>query len=176
MEKSRAEDSSPLSTIEEIQRRLVRPPSLQSQSQSSITINKSRDDIVRCDSLLFDVNSSEFRRKREVTNKRLEDYLDPVLLSVIRTKIGGKRKRDGDMKLKSAEFEFEWPVDELKVFTENCLPTEKLMKWRSDNGVVDLNDDLNLIGGVEEDEHEVSFTPFQRFERMALKRFKGGEG
>ncbi|XP_059643451.1 uncharacterized protein LOC132285295 [Cornus florida] len=170
-DEGRGEGSSPLATVEQIQRRLVRPTT-SLHSHSSTTIITPWDD----------VNSTEFQRikregaKREVTNKRLEDYLDPVLLSAIRRKIGGKSKRDGGLKLKR---EFEWPIDGLKVFAED-LRREKGMKWRSSvGGAVDLDEDRDLIGGGGEDDEEeqVSCTPFQRFERAALKRFKGvGEG
>lgn len=50
------------------------------------------DDLIRGDSAQFDVDTIEFQRKREVMNKRLDDYLDSVLLSAICAKVGGKRE------------------------------------------------------------------------------------
>ncbi|KAL6987601.1 hypothetical protein U1Q18_013346 [Sarracenia purpurea var. burkii] len=161
METCKAEGSSLRATVEGIQRRLVRPPSL--HSLSSISSARDRSNIMSCDSSQFEVNSTDFQKKREVKRremrkKRLEDYLDPDLLSAVRARISGKQKRGGDQNKLMKELAFEWPVDELK--------------WRSSEGVVDLGDGVDVIrsGGDEDDD---SGTPFQRFERTALKRFKG---
>ncbi|KAL7248325.1 hypothetical protein ACSBR2_003108 [Camellia fascicularis] len=150
MEKSKAEDSKPLATVEEIQRRLVRPPSLHSQSSTSSSTRPRNDDITSSES--------------SSSTKRLEDYLDPILLSAIRAKIGGKRGLGGEMREKKEVEEFEWPVDELKV-----LMREAVELGDDDDGGVDV------IGGVVGDDVDgVCWSPFQRFERTALKRFKGG--
>ncbi|XAR68953.1 hypothetical protein NMG60_11000377 [Bertholletia excelsa] len=150
MEKSRANSSSPLATIEEIQRRLTRPPSLRSQSTISYaTARKSA------------------AKERDAINKRLEDYLDPVLLSAIRAKIGRKRNREGAIyKPKELEIAFEWPVDELKALGEGSM-SEKGAKWRGYEAV-DLGDDVGgvRVGGGGEDE------AFEMFEREARKRFR----
>ncbi|KAI8556615.1 hypothetical protein RHMOL_Rhmol05G0267900 [Rhododendron molle] len=173
--------SSPLATIEQIRNRLVRPPSLHSQSSTSST--RPREDAASCYSSRFDANSTTLRRKREdqgrnVANKRLEDYLDPTILAAIRAEIGGKyRKGGGERKLIKEEVEFEWPVDELKAWTED-LRSERgvVMKRRSDGEAVDLGDDVDGIRGGRDDDDVgggVCCSPFQWFERTALKRFKG---
>ncbi|KAM7461051.1 hypothetical protein LguiA_029172 [Lonicera macranthoides] len=43
----------------------------------------------------FDVDTIKFQSKREVMNKRLDDYLDLVLLSAICAKFSGKRRKGG---------------------------------------------------------------------------------
>ena len=103
---------------------------------------------------------------KKKTKKQLEDYLDPVLLSAISSKIGRVKKQKvpllPEMKKKLVMVkDFEWPVDELNAFVADAS--------RSDQ-VVDLNND-NLVDFIEE-ESEESCTPFRRFEQSALKRFK----
>ncbi|CAK9174726.1 unnamed protein product [Ilex paraguariensis] len=171
MEKSRVEASSPLATVEDIQKRLVRPLSLPSQSSNPMVT--SRDNLLRRNSSQFNTNSIELCRKREVTNKRLEDYLDPVLLSAMCSKIGGKRINSGEIKLQREFDRFEWPVDELKEFVEGSR-TEKRVKLER-NEAVNLPDDLDFIGGTsyESGDEEVSCTPFRRFEKTAFKLLNG---
>lgn len=82
-------------------------------------------------------------------NKKLEDYLDPALLSAVSSKIG-RQKKDGEMKKLKREIQkFQWPVDELKVFV-NDSRMGKTMDWSRDE-VVDLKDDngIWLNTGVE---------------------------
>ncbi|KAK9290211.1 hypothetical protein L1049_008377 [Liquidambar formosana] len=169
MERSRAEGSSPLATVEEIQRRLLRPPPLLSPPPTS-TIT-SRDDVPSRDSLQNKVNLMEFqiKKEREVAKKKLEDYLDPVLLSAISSKIKSE-KENGDKKLKKRTRDFEWPVEELKVFMEKPRPKARA-DWRY-KVTVDLNDDRDVIEDFEAEAGE-SCTPFERFEQTALKLFQG---
>ncbi|GAV69471.1 hypothetical protein CFOL_v3_12972 [Cephalotus follicularis] len=153
-QRSRAEDSNPLSTIDEIQRRLLRPPSLHSSEHFR-----------GLDSPQFKVSTTRKEAKAiETTDKKLEDYLDPSLLSVISAKIGARVKEDTPKK--PMKREFEWPVDELKVFIEDSR-----ISCRNDE-TINLNDDSDSIkdGG---ERQGVTCTPFGRFELTALKRFKG---
>ena len=181
MHGSRAQgSSSPLATVDDIQRRLLRPPSLQSPlpisspySLSLLDFSISLNSIFGCLIQLFGVPSSkpsQFKQEEEEMRetvkkkkkKKLEDFLDPVLLSAISSKIG-RVKKVPEMKPKKVIKDFEWPVDELKAFVADS---------RSDQ-VVDLNNDFDFIqdrgNGAHEDQ---SCTPFRRFEQTALRRFK----
>ncbi|KAH7866268.1 hypothetical protein Vadar_017917 [Vaccinium darrowii] len=181
---SQADCLSPLATIEDIRNRLVRPPSLHSPSPTKSTGARDDTSSSSCYTTPFDVNSIEFQRKREsnvrkfVTTRRLEDYLDPTLLSAARATIGGNRKRGGERK--SQVQGFEWPVDELKVWKQDLIGSEEgiVMKWRSDDEkAVDLGDDhVDVVrgGGDDDDDDGGCCSPFQSFERTALKRFKRG--
>ncbi|KAF8396775.1 hypothetical protein HHK36_018407 [Tetracentron sinense] len=173
LETSRAEEegSSPLATVEEIQRRLVRPSSLTSPISTIKSRNSCSDDVEgRCSSQ-FQMSLTEIGRKgeedeREMAKRKLEDYLDPVLLSAISSKL--KRKQyGGETKLTRISTDFEWPVEELKAFMDESR-IEKRRKWIS-KAAVDLNADLEEAI-VEEDEEPS--TPFRRFEETVLKLFK----
>ncbi|KAK9985294.1 hypothetical protein SO802_030245 [Lithocarpus litseifolius] len=145
MQGSRDQESSSLiATVQDIQKRLIRPYSLHSPPPPPI--------------------SSPKKKKKK---KLLEDYLDPVLLSAISSKIGLVKKQKApllpEMKNKPKKKlvmvkDFEWPVDELNAFVAADAS-------RSDQ-VADLNNDFI------EEESEESCTPFRRFEQSALKRFK----
>ncbi|CAI9098218.1 OLC1v1034828C1 [Oldenlandia corymbosa var. corymbosa] len=96
MEKSReAETSTSMATIENIQKRLIRP-SLQSQPWSG-RINSQI-------SSKFTVNSTALMMKKtqETRIRKLEDYLHPVLLSTAREKISGNRKKHHGAEIKKA--------------------------------------------------------------------------
>ncbi|GLT38914.1 hypothetical protein SLA2020_131300 [Shorea laevis] len=153
-ERARIEGSTPLATIEEIQKRLLRPSSLRSREYCEESQPKS--------------SSSELpmTSERGTTKRKLEEYLDPVLLSAICAKIGGSNK-DSEMKMKRNVRDFEWPVDELKVFVDDSR-TENRAYCRNSE-VVDLNSDTDVIGDCGDGEIG---TPFQHFEQTALKRFK----
>ncbi|XP_059428437.1 uncharacterized protein LOC132162188 [Corylus avellana] len=166
MHRSRAEGSSPLATVEDIQRRLLRPPSLHSTPPTSSI--SSPDGVPSSNSSQFKVSFTEFKTMKK-EKKKLEDYLDPVLLSTVSSKIGRAKKVRPEAKPKKVAKDFEWPVDELNVFMADSK-SENRGNWRSDE-VVDLKDDLDLIG--DSGEGEESCTPFRRFERTALCRFKG---
>lgn len=89
-----------------------------------------------------DLQTKKEAKVREMENKKLEDYLDPALLSAVSSKIG-RQKKDGEMKKLKREIQkFQWPVDELKVFV-NDSRMEKTMDWSSDE-VVDLKDDNGI--------------------------------
>ncbi|ONI03377.1 hypothetical protein PRUPE_6G253800 [Prunus persica] len=145
---------SPLATVEEIQRRLVRPSSTSICPPPTSTFS-STDDFQSCHKA---PDSSKF--KLRTTTKKLEDYLDSVLLSQISSKLS-RAKKVPETKLQKREVkDFEWPIDELKVLAD------------SDKEDVNLKDDLDLTeefgaGDVE------SCTPFRRFEQIAARRFEG---
>lgn len=177
---------SPLPTVEEIQRRLVRPSStsisppptstfsspyalslslslyadtLRNSSVISISIVDSR---VSCrddfESFHKAPDSSQF--KLRTTTKKLEDYLDSVLLSQISSKLS-RAKKVPETKLQEREVkDFEWPIDELKVLAD------------SDKDDVNLKEDLDLIEEFGDRDVE-SCTPFRRFEQITARRFKG---
>ncbi|KAM3688875.1 hypothetical protein ACB098_09G003800 [Castanea mollissima] len=145
MQGSRDQESSPLiATVQDIQKRLIRPFSLHSPPQIS-----------------------------SPKKKKLEDYLDPVLLSAISSKIGRVKKQKVPLLLPETKKklvvvkDFEWPVavDELNAFV--------VADARRSDQVVDLNND-DSVDFIEEEESEesCSCTPFRRFEQSALKRFK----
>ncbi|KAL2554649.1 Uncharacterized protein Fot_08268 [Forsythia ovata] len=105
----------------------------------------------------------EISLMKEISSKKLEDYLDPVLLSAVRAKIGGKRKFDEEKKNKSGylnEFDqFEkWPKE------------EKLPKFEK-NEAVDLQNDSAWIGDSDGDEG-IFCNRFLQFEKTVLKQFK----
>jgi len=128
-----------------------------------------RDGVPSSNSSQFKVSFRESKTVKK-EKKKLEDYLDPVLLSAVSSKIGRAKKVHPEAKPKKVAKDFEWPVDELKVFVADSK-SENRGNWRSDE-VVDLKDDLDLIGDSGEGGEE-SCTPFRRFERTALCRFKG---
>ncbi|GLT89587.1 hypothetical protein SLE2022_075650 [Rubroshorea leprosula] len=154
-ERARTEGSTPLATVEEIQKRLLRPSSLHPRGYCEESQPKS--------------SSSELpmTSERGTTERKLEEYLDPVLLSAICAKIGRSNK-DSEMKMKRNVRDFEWPVDELKVFVDDSR-TENGAYCRNSEVVVDLNSDTDVIGDCGDGEIG---TPFQHFEQTALKRFK----
>ncbi|KAG6697345.1 uncharacterized protein LOC122276382 isoform X1 [Carya illinoinensis] len=160
MHGSRAEGSSPLATIEDIQRRLLRPSSHHSTSQIS-TISSSLDGLGSHNSSQLKVSFTESLRKQDAkemektrtkTKRKLEDYLDPFLISTISSKIGVVKKVLETKPKKDTE-DFEWPVDELKVFAADSS-SKKGANWRS-NKAVDLekdNSELSSKGGDEGEE------------------------
>lgn len=99
--------------------------------------------------------------------RKLEDYLDPVLLSAISSKLSDRVKKNPETRTKSKREvkDFEWPVDELQVFMEDSRTETK------SNEAVNLNHDLDLIvDGGETDGEDEFCTPFRRYELTALKR------
>ncbi|XVE76358.1 hypothetical protein DITRI_Ditri12bG0165800 [Diplodiscus trichospermus] len=151
-EKIRLEDSSPLATVEDIQKRLLRPPSLHSPLEG---LNSSQ---------------SKVNLKRSGTVKRkLEDYLDPILLAVVSSKISRSKKEKTETKLKREVKGFEWPVNELKLFVEEDWNRSS---WRNRETVDIINNDLDVIGDGGDGDEEIG-SPFQRLEKKtALKKFK----
>ncbi|KAG7964783.1 hypothetical protein I3843_09G188000 [Carya illinoinensis] len=164
MHGSRAEGSSPLATIEDIQRRLLRPSSHHSTSQISTissSLSLSLDGLGSHNSSQLKVSFTESLRKQDAkemektrtkTKRKLEDYLDPFLISTISSKIGVVKKVLETKPKKDTE-DFEWPVDELKVFAADSS-SKKGANWRS-NKAVDLekdNSELSSKGGDEGEE------------------------
>ncbi|MBA0760685.1 hypothetical protein Gotri_023413 [Gossypium trilobum] len=135
----RLEDSSPLATVEDIQKRLLRPASLHSPPEGS-------------NSLALKVNSKQSGR---TVKKRLEDYLDPVILAEISSKINRSKKAKLETKFKG----FEWPVDELKVFVEEDSRNYNGGSWR--NKAIDHNDDFDVLRDGSDGDEEIG-SPFQR--------------
>ena len=101
--------------------------------------------------------------------KKLEDYLDPVLLAAVSSKIGRSKKEKTETKLKREVKGFEWPIDELKVLVEEDSRNANRGSWRN-REAVDLNNDLDVIGDGDDGDEEIH-SPFQRLE-TALKKFK----
>ncbi|KAK6231430.1 hypothetical protein SCA6_001503 [Theobroma cacao] len=152
-EKVRMEDSAPLATVEDIQKRLLRPPSLHTSPEG--------------------LNSSQLKvslKQSGTVKKKLEDYLHPVLLAAVSSKIGHSKKAKAETGLKREVRGFEWPVDELKVFVEDDSRIANRASWRN-REAVDLNNDFDAIGDGGDENEEIA-SPFQRFEKTALKNFK----
>ncbi|XVE96867.1 hypothetical protein REPUB_Repub02eG0260400 [Reevesia pubescens] len=147
------EDSTPLATVDDIQKRLLRPSSLHSPSL---------------------LNSTQLRvnlKENGTVKKKLEDYLDPVLLAAVSAKIGGSKKTKTGTKLKREDKGFEWPVDELKVFVEDDDSRNADRGSRKNREAVDLNSNFDVIGDGDVGDEEIR-SPFQRFEKTALKKSK----
>ncbi|KAL2533756.1 Uncharacterized protein Adt_07107 [Abeliophyllum distichum] len=105
----------------------------------------------------------EIKLTREISSKKLEDYLDPVLLSAVRAKIGGKRKFDEEKKIKSG---YSNEFDQFEKWTKE----EKLPKFEK-NEAVDLQNDSDWIGDSDGDEG-IFCNRFLQYEKTVLKRFK----
>ncbi|KAH7553686.1 hypothetical protein JRO89_XS12G0042900 [Xanthoceras sorbifolium] len=163
------EESSPLATVDDIHRRLLRPPSLHSPIEDAGGRSSSQ---LKADSTPIILKKRE-AKQRETTKRKLEDYLDPVLLRAISSEIRGQMKKNCEItNPKPREIQdFEWPVDELKVLVEDSRIDKR------NKEAVNLGDDIDLIhevdGGVADGDGEFYSTPFQRFERTALRRFNG---
>ncbi|MBA0677476.1 hypothetical protein Goari_018882 [Gossypium aridum] len=177
-ESIRLEESSPLATVEDIQKRLLRPASLHSPPYFLLTLCLSKaalnfpfDLIAKfpffcregSNSLALKVNSKQSGR---TVKKRLEDYLDPVILAGISSKISRSKKAKLETKFKG----FEWPVDELKVFVEEDSRNSNGGSWR--NKAIDLNDDFGVLRDGSDGDEEIG-SPFQRVgKKTALKKFE----
>lgn len=157
-ERSRSESSTPLATIEEIQKRLRRSSSLQSRGDF-------RDpEESQPKASLAEVPMA---REKGVAKRKLEDYLDPVLLAAICAKIGRSKEPEMKTKMKRRIGDFKWPVDELKVFMEDSS-VENGSGCKAVDAVY-LSSDADIAGGGGDGE---ICTPFQLFEQTALKQFK----
>ncbi|PPR80624.1 hypothetical protein GOBAR_AA40090 [Gossypium barbadense] len=179
-ENIRLEDSSPLATVEDIQKRLLRPASLHSPPYFLLPLCLSKADLnfpfdliakfpssffagKVSNSLALKVNSKQSGR---TVKKRLEDYLDPVILAAISSKISRSKKVKLETKFKG----FEWPVDELKVFVEEDSRNSNGGSWR--NKAIDLNDDFDVLRDGSDGDEEIG-SPFQRVgKKTALKKFE----
>ncbi|KAE8726463.1 hypothetical protein F3Y22_tig00006753pilonHSYRG00030 [Hibiscus syriacus] len=146
-ENARPEDSNPLSTVDDIQKRLLRPADLHSPSEC--------------------LNSSTLNLKKSGTvKKKLEDYLDPILLAALSSKIGRSKKAKLETMFKRDGLGFEWPVDELNLFAEEDSSNSNRGSRR--NEAFDLNYDFDVIGDGDENIR----SSFQRFRKTALKKFE----
>ncbi|KAF5750947.1 hypothetical protein HS088_TW03G01287 [Tripterygium wilfordii] len=145
MKRNRSPTSNPLASIDGIQKHLIRPSSLLSSQPSSAALYS--ENLEAHESWRLKVNSTEFERKQEITRRKVEDYLDPVLLSAIYAKLG-RVKKDETMKakLKRNVKDFEWPVDELKAFKEEHSRSETRSNLRT-NRSVDISHDVDLMEG-----------------------------
>ncbi|KAG5582893.1 hypothetical protein H5410_053520 [Solanum commersonii] len=195
MDKHGVEASSPLATIEDIQKLLTRPQQSSSsviaiaphlsnvdtsplqkrrkltrsphQQSSSSVIASHLYELQHDNSTNVDSSPLQKRRKSIAVKVRLEDYFDLSLLSATRTKMNSSlKKQSKKMKLKSEFEEFVWPAEgdhhDSESYSENSR--------RTDEAIVDLKNDNSFGDG--EDNHVSCVDPFQRFESMALMRFK----
>ncbi|XP_050945229.1 uncharacterized protein LOC127143764 isoform X2 [Cucumis melo] len=158
---------SPRATVEDIQRRLLRPSSsLHSPPPppTPFSLGKNAQDR---NSSQFEANYMRLSRSREISSKerKLEDYLDPVLLSAISSKIN-RFEKIPRITVKREVRDFEWHVDELRMWTEDtAVGKEKI-------DAVNLgNDSDNLIENDVDGDVKFS-TPFQKFEQNALVLFE----
>lgn len=123
-------------------------------------------------SLQFEANYTGLNRKREAKEgeivskkKKLEDYLDPDLLSAITSKIS-RPKKVPKMTLKREVKDFEWPVDELRMLMEDSVVGKEKVN------TVNLSNDSDDLIENDEDGSDVKFSsPFQKFEQTALILF-----
>ncbi|KAE8649528.1 hypothetical protein Csa_017968 [Cucumis sativus] len=153
-------------TVEDIRRRLLRPSSsLHSPPPTPFSLGKNAQDR---NSSQFEANYmrlswSREAKKGETSSKerKLEDYLDPVLLSAISSKIS-RLEKIPKITVKRKVRDFEWDVDELRMWTEDtAVGKEKI-------DAVNLgNDSDNLIENDVDGDVKFS-TPFQKFEQNAL--------
>nr|XP_009793183.1 PREDICTED: uncharacterized protein LOC104240099 [Nicotiana sylvestris] len=179
MDKPGVEASSPLATIEDIQKRLTRPPPLTFPQPPSSAVASHLFELQKQNSSNVDTSQLQKRRKLteklranvKVTNQKLEDYFDLALLSSIRAKMNSAMKKQGrtSMKVKSEFEEFVvWPAgeDDSDVFSESSRRTD-------DEAIVDLKNDNDDSFGNNGEENQVNCVdPFQQFESTALIRFK----
>ncbi|KAK9920677.1 hypothetical protein M0R45_029225 [Rubus argutus] len=149
--------SSPLATIDDIQRRLLRPSSTSSPPPISTFPSPPEDGRVQ-----IQKHSSQFKVR---TTDKLEDFLDLNLLAELSSKISRAKKVQAPetRSLKNEVRDFEWPVNDLKVL---------VVESAADKEAVNLNDDLDLIAEFGDGDAETC-SPFRRFERTGLRRFRG---
>ncbi|CAK9319983.1 unnamed protein product [Citrullus colocynthis] len=161
---------SPRATVEDIQRRLLRPsPSLHSPPPTPFCRGKNAQGR---NSSQFKANYTGLYRNREakkgetlIKKRKLEDYLDPVLLSAVSSKIS-RMETFPKMTMKREVRDFEWPVDELRMLMQDtAVGKEKI------DAVTLGNDSDNLLEN-DEDGDVLFSTPFQKFEQTALVLFE----
>ncbi|KAM5560104.1 hypothetical protein ABKV19_021320 [Rosa sericea] len=144
--------SSPLATVDDIQRRLIRPSSASSPPPISTFSSPPEDRRAQ-------IQKHSSQSKLRQTNYKLEDYLDLNLLADVSSRIGRAKKVE-TTSLKKEDGDFKWPVNELKVLVVE-----------SGKEAVNLNDDVDLTEEVVDGDAETC-TAFRRFERSALRRFR----
>ncbi|XP_038877637.1 uncharacterized protein LOC120069887 isoform X2 [Benincasa hispida] len=114
---------SPRATVEDIQRRLVRPSSsLHSLPPTPFSRGKAAQGRI---SSQFEAKYMRLYQNREAKKgetaskkRKLEDYLDPVLLSAVSSKIS-RMEKIPKMTVKREVRDFEWPVNELRMLMED---------------------------------------------------------
>ncbi|XP_022962693.1 uncharacterized protein LOC111463108 [Cucurbita moschata] len=160
---------SPRASVEDIQRRLLRPSSIHSPPPTPFSRGK---DVQGRNSSQFEANAMGLYRKQEAKEgetarrkRKLEDYLDPVLLSAVSSKISRAQKVP-KMKVKREVRDFEWPVAELRMLMDDSTVGKGKI-----NTVNLGNDSDNLTENNEEGDVKFS-TPFQKFEQTALVLFE----
>ncbi|KAK4725008.1 hypothetical protein R3W88_027787 [Solanum pinnatisectum] len=197
MDKHGVEASSPLATIEDIQKRLTRPQQSSSsviaiaphlsnvdtsplqkwrkltrsphQQSSSSVIAFHMYELQHDNSTNVDSSPLQKRRKSIAVKVRLEDYFDLSLLSATRAKMNSSlKKQSRKMKLKSEFEEFVWPAEGDHRDSELYSENSR----RTAEAIVDLKNDNDDSFGDGEDNHVCCVDPFQRFESTALMRFK----
>ncbi|KZV51793.1 hypothetical protein F511_11481 [Dorcoceras hygrometricum] len=151
--KLEASCSSPLATVEEIQKRLLRP--LDSQPLSSYNAMNQ--------SFYENQKNRGAELKREVVNRRLEDYLDPKLLCAAREIIWSQKRKIGGESRLTRRTSVEFDEFDRKSGIYNELKKAKIEK---NIGAADLKSDSNSMGDC-----EFRCGHFSQFERTALKRF-----
>lgn len=107
-------------------------------------------------------HSSQFKLR---TTDKLQDFLDLNLLAEVSSKISRAKKvqTPETRSLKNEVRDFEWPVNDLKVL---------VVESAADKEAVNLNDDLELIAEFGDGDVETC-SPFLRFERTGILRFRG---
>ncbi|KAL3531823.1 hypothetical protein ACH5RR_005344 [Cinchona calisaya] len=132
MEKNREEADnvwSPVAAAEDIQKRLLRP------SSSAFLASQRRDRIISQIPSPFHENSYELLKKNKRKIPKLEDYLDPVLLSTIRAKVISSKRRKNygngaeienkSTSIGSYDCEFDWPQNHHELKVSTATTTEK---------------------------------------------------
>ncbi|PON76134.1 hypothetical protein TorRG33x02_243360 [Trema orientale] len=170
-EEKRGEITSPLATAEDIYRRLVRPSSLRSQLPTSTSTEDVPSDVgwrYKAISLIpYGMEEEEEEKTRKTKKLKLEDYLDPALLSEISTKISRPKKIPATKKPIMEDQDMVNKAYDSTAITATATATP--------TASVDLKDDDEEEEEEEEDESSSSSSscssPFRHFELIASKRF-----
>ncbi|KAK6778621.1 hypothetical protein RDI58_025339 [Solanum bulbocastanum] len=189
MDKHGVEASSPLATIEDIQKRLTRPQQSSSsviaivphlsnvdtsplqkwrklarsphQQSSSSVIASHMYELQHDNSTNVDSSPLQKRRKSIAVEVRLEDYFDLSLLSATRAKMNSSlKKQSRKMKLKSEFKEFVWPAEGYHHDSELYSGNSR----RTDEAIVDLkNDNDDSFGDGEDTWKIIMYVAWIRF-------------
>lgn len=104
----------------------------------------------------------ETESKREVANRRLENYLDPELLCAVRAKIESQNRKIGREAKFTRRTSIEFDEFDRKFGNYNEQKKAKIEK----RGAADLKSDRDSTG-----DSDFFCSYFSHFERTALKRF-----
>lgn len=102
---------------------------------------------------------------REISSKKLKDYLYPILLSTGRSKIGSKRKFNEE-KRRILRLGYLTEFDQLDKWPKE----EKISKFEKYEGI-DLQNDSYWIRDSD-GARGIFCTPFLQFEKTSMKGFK----